>query len=377
MRLGRVGGLDLRAQRGRDAVSARAAVGHIRAMPPIRCRAATPRRTLARAVATIACVLASSFAGAAAASGAAVSAGASAEPAPITIIVPFAAGGPTDRVARALLPGLARALGEAVRVRNVGGAGGTVGATEAAQAPPDGRTLLLHHIGMATAPALYRRLPYDPQRDFAPVGRVVDVPMVLVVRAGFDASSAQDAVRAIRSARVSPLVAYAGLGAASHLCGMLLSSALGLDLIQIPYRGTGPALADLLADKVDLMCDQTTNTVGPITDGRLRGIAVTTPARLPSLPGLPTAAQVGIPDLRLSIWHGVFAPRDTPRAVLDTLARALQSALREPAFASTAAAFDARVASPLEATPAALGALLASETARWAPIIRRTGQFAD
>ena len=297
--------------------------------------------------------------------------------APITLIVPFAAGGPTDQVARALLPGLEKALGEPVRVRNVGGAGGTAGATEAAGAPPDGRTLLLHHIGMATAPSLYRRLPYDPQRDFAPIGRVVDVPMVLVARAGFEAANAREAIRSIRSAATSPLVAYAGLGAASHLCGLLLANALGVDLIQIPYKGTGPALVDLLAGRIDLMCDQTTNTVAPILDGRLRGIAVTTPERLPTLPALPTTAQVGIAGMRLAIWHGLYAPAGTPAATLETLSRALREALREASFVATAARFDGRVASQAEATPAAMRALLAAETARWAPIIRRTGQFAD
>lgn len=295
----------------------------------------------------------------------------------ITIIVPFSAGGPTDQVARALLPGLERALGEPIRVRNVGGSGGTSGATEAAGAKPDGRTLLLHHIGMATAPALYRRLPYDPQRDFLPIGRIVDVPMVLVARPGFGAPNPRDAIRSIRSPKSSPLVAYAGLGAASHLCGLLLANALGVDLIQIPYKGTGPALVDLLAGKVDLMCDQTSNTVAPILDGRLRGIAVTTPERLPTLPDLPTTAQVGIGGTRLAIWHALYAPKGTPAAVIETLSRALREALREPAFVATAARFDGRIANPEEATPTAMRAFLAAESARWGPIIRKTGQFAD
>ena len=297
--------------------------------------------------------------------------------APVTIIVPFAAGGPTDKVARALVPAFERALGEPVEVRNVGGAGGTAGATEAAGASPDGRTLLMHHIGMATAPALYRHLPYDPQRDFVPIGKVVDVPMVLVGRPGFEPASAQAAIRAIRARQSSPLVAYAGLGAASHLCGLLLAGALQVDLIQIPYRGTGPALVDLLAGKVDLMCDQTSNTVAPIRDGRLRGLAVTTPARLSRLPELPTTAQSGLATLRLSIWHGLYVRSGTPLARVDALARAMQSALRDPSFIAVAASFDGVIATPAEATPAGLRALLAAETARWAPIIRRTGQFAD
>lgn len=299
------------------------------------------------------------------------------ETAPITIVVPFAAAGPTDAVARALAPGLSAALAEPVTVRNHAGAGGTAGADAVARAPADGRTLLLHHVGMATAPVLYRQLPYEPQRDFVPLGRVVDVAMTLVARADFPGRTGAEALRTIRRGQADLLVAYAGLGAASHLCGLLLADALGVDLIQIPYRGTGPAMVDLIDGKVDLLCDQTTTTTKPLQEGRIKGLAITSPSRVAGLPDLPTVAELGLPGLQLTIWHGLYAPAGTPAPVVDRLARALQATLRDPRFVAEMARIDGVLPGAGEASPDALRRLLATETRRWTPVLRRTGQFAD
>jgi len=313
----------------------------------------------------------------AAAAAPADSPGDGAGPQPITLVVPFAARGPTDTVARALAAAMAEQSGYPVVVENRSGAGGTAGAAWVARAAPDGLTLLLHHIGMATAPTLYRSLPYDPRRDFEPVGRIVDVPMTLVARPGFPAVTLADAVRHIRRHQDSIVVAYAGLGAASHLCGLLLSVSLDVDLIQVPYRGTGPALVDLQAGQADLMCDQTTNTGEPIRAGRIRGLGVTSAHRLAGLPGLPTAAEAGIAGLELSIWHGLFAPRGTPPEILQRLTQALQAALASPVFVRSMNDMQVVIASREQSSPAGLRTLLAAEIARWAPIIRKAGQYAD
>ena len=295
----------------------------------------------------------------------------------MTLVVPFAANGPTDTVAQVLAAALGEQLGRPVVVENVAGAGGTAGSAAVARALPDGATLLLHHIGMATAPALYRSLPYDPRRDFEPIGRIADVPMTLVARPGWPASDAVAAMRYIRRHQDSLVVAYAGLGAASHLCSLLLSLSLGVDLIQVPYRGTAPALQDLQESRADLMCDQTTNTSGAIRAGRVLALAVTSPRRLAGLPALPTMGEAGVRGLELAIWHGLFAPGGTSPAVLARLSLSLQAALESPSFVRAMSEMQVVIASREQATPAALGALLASETARWAPILRKAGQYAD
>ena len=296
---------------------------------------------------------------------------------PLTVVVPFAARGPTDTLARALAAAITEQTGQTVVVENRPGAGGTVGASRVARAAADGRTLLLHHVGMATAPALYRTLPYDPRRDFDPVGRVADVPMTLVARPGLPVRGLADAIRLIRGDAASIVVAYAGLGAASHLCGLLLSLALEVDLIQVPYAGTGPALADLQAGQADLMCDQTTNTTAAIRAGRIVALGVVGSARLSGFPDLPSVAEVGVRGLDLSIWHGLYSPRGVPPQALARLTRLLQAGLQSDAFVRAMADWQVVVASREQATPAALRHHLASEIARWTPLIRKAGQYAD
>jgi tripartite-type tricarboxylate transporter receptor subunit TctC len=248
----------------------------------------------------------------------------------VTIIVPFSAGGPTDTVTRLIAQSMSKTLGQQVIVENVGGAGGTIGATRAAKAAPDGYTLLLHHIGMATAPALYRKLPYRPLDDFEPIGLITDVPMTLVAKKEFPSKDLRELVAYVKSNKDKISYANAGLGAASHLCGMLFMSAIDTDLTTVPYKGTAPAMNDLLGGQVDFMCDQTTNTTSQIKAGKIKVYGVTTKKRVPSLPEVPTLHEAGLPGFEVAIWHGLYAPKGTPKPVIDSLAAALQQALRDP-----------------------------------------------
>ena len=249
---------------------------------------------------------------------------------PITMIVPFAAGGPTDTVGRLIAEPMTRVLGQQVLVENVGGAGGTLGAARVAKADPDGHTILLYHIGQATSVSLYRKLPYDPATDFTPVGRVTDVPMTLVTRPDMEASSVGDLLSYIAKNKDDVTLVNAGVGSASHLCGMVLMKALGAPMTTIPYKGTAPAMTDLIGGRVDVMCDQSTNTSGQIKSGNIKAYGVTANKRLASLPDLPTLAESGLDGFEVSIWHGIWAPKGTPAAVVSKLENALQAALEGP-----------------------------------------------
>src|SRR4029077_13360532 len=231
---------------------------------------------------------------------------------PVTLVVPFAAGGPTDKVARDLGEVLRKGLnGQTVIIENVGGAGGTLGAAKVAKAAPDGYTLLLHHIGMATSPALYRKMPYDTLADFEYVGLINEVPMTVGGRATLPATSFAELRQWIDANKGKINLANAGLGAASHLCGLLLQQRLGVDMTTVPYKGTAPAMNDLLGGQVDIMCDQTTNTTQEIEGGKIKAFAVTTPKRLtiPSLAKLPTLDESGLKGFNVTIWHGLYAPK--------------------------------------------------------------------
>ncbi|MGV3654967.1 MAG: tripartite tricarboxylate transporter substrate-binding protein, partial [Noviherbaspirillum sp.] len=213
----------------------------------------------------------------------------------ITMLVPFAAGGPTDTVARLIAQAMGTKLNQTIIVENVGGAGGTIGAGRAAKASPDGYTIFLHHIGMATAPTLYRKLPYNPLTDFETIGLVTDVPMTIVARKDFPAKDFKEVVSYVKANKDKVTYANAGVGAASHLCGMLLMTALGTEMTTVPYKGTGPAMNDLLGGQVDLMCDQTTNTTSQIKSGKIKVYGVTTKDRVASLPDVPTLSEAGLP----------------------------------------------------------------------------------
>lgn len=296
---------------------------------------------------------------------------------PITIIVPFAAGGPTDTVARLVAEPMTRTLGQQVLVENVGGAGGTLGARRVAKADPDGYTLLLHHIGQATSASLYRKLAYNPATDFASIGLIIDVPMTIIGKPGLKPNTAAELIEFIKSGKENVTLANAGVGAVSHLCGMLLQTALDTQVTTVPYKGTGPAMTDVLGGQVDILCDQTTNTTGHIQSGKVKAYAVTTPKRLSTLPDLPTLDESGVKGFEVTAWHGLYAPAGTPKAAVDKLAAALQAALRDEKVVQRFADLGAEPVAQELATPAALEKHLQAEIAKWKPVIEAAGVYAD
>ena len=295
----------------------------------------------------------------------------------ITMVVPFSAGGPTDTVTRLVAEAMSKDLGQQIVVENVGGAGGTLGAGRVASADPDGYTLLLHHIGMATSATLYRKLAYDTLNAFEYVGLVTDVPMAIVARKDLEPADLKGLIEYMKANKDTVTVANAGIGAASHLCGMMLMSALQTQFTTVPYKGTGPAMTDLLGGQVDVMCDQTTNTTKQIQGGTIKAYAVTSSARLGNLPDIPTAEEAGLPGFQVGIWHGVYAPKGTPAEVTERLSKSLQLALKDPNVVARFAELGTTPSSEADATPAALKAKLEGEIARWKPVIEAAGQYAD
>jgi tripartite-type tricarboxylate transporter receptor subunit TctC len=295
----------------------------------------------------------------------------------ITMVVPFAAGGPTDTVARLVAQSMGTKLKQQIIIENVGGAGGTIGAARVAKSAPDGYTIFLHHIGHSTAPTLYRKLPFNAIDSFEPIGLVTDVPMTLVARKDFPAKDFKELLAYVKSHKDKVTYANAGVGSASHLCGMLFMSAIGTELTTVPYKGTGPAMNDLLGGQVDFMCDQTTNTTGQIKGGKIKAYAVTTRTRVPSLPEIPTMSEAGLPGFEVAVWHGMYAPRGTPKKIVDTLAGALQYALKDPVVKQRFADLGTEPVPDSRATPEALRAHLKSEINRWGPIITKAGAYAD
>jgi tripartite-type tricarboxylate transporter receptor subunit TctC len=295
----------------------------------------------------------------------------------ITVIVPFAAGGPTDTVTRLVAESMSKSLGQQMIVENVGGAGGTLGAARLAKAEPDGYTLLLHHIGMATSATLYRKLPYDPKAAFAPVGLVTEVPMVLVARKDFPPNTLQELITYVKENKDTVTYANAGVGAASHLCGMLFMQAIETPLTTVPYKGTGPAMTDLIGGQVDFLCDQTTNTTGQIKGGEVKAYGVFTDQRVAALPDLPTVKEGGLEGLSFGIWHGLYAPAGTPDAVISKLSEALKAALADPKVVERFAELGTAPVPADQATPAALQQKLLAEIDRWKPVIEKAGEYAD
>jgi len=295
----------------------------------------------------------------------------------ITVVVPFAAGGPTDTVARLISQSMAKSLGQTVIVENVAGAGGTIGPKRVAAAKADGYTLVLMHIGISTSVSLYRNLGYNPQTDLSPIGLITDVPMTFIARKDFPPKDMKELIAYVKANKDKVTYANAGVGAASHLCGMLFMTALQTDLTTVPYKGTGPAMTDLMGGQVDFMCDQTTNTTPQIKGGKVKGYSVTTSTRVKSLPDLPTVQESGLKDFHVGVWHGLWAPKDTPKPVIDKLAAALQAAIKDPNVISKFAELGTEPVPVAQATPAALAAHLKSEIEKWAPIIKKAGIYAD
>lgn len=296
---------------------------------------------------------------------------------PITMLVPFAAGGPTDTVARVTAQTMGKILGQTIIVENATGAGGTIATARAARAEPDGYTILIHHIGISTAATLYRKLPYDTKTAFAPIGLVTNAPMTIIGRPNLPANSLAELITYIKANGDKMTFGNAGLGAASHLCGMLFMTAIDKQVLTVPYKGNGPVMNDLIGGQIDLTCDQTTNTTGPIGSKLVKGYAVTTKTRLSSMPDLPTADEAGLKGFEVGAWHGIYAPKGTPDDVVAKLAKALQEALRDPELMKRFGDINTDVVPQDQATPQALKAKLDSEVDRWAPIIRATNQFAD
>lgn len=296
---------------------------------------------------------------------------------PISIVVPFAAGGPTDTLARNLAAHMTKTLKQQVIVENRAGAGGTLGVGVVAKSKPDGYQILLHHIGMSTAPTLYRKLPFNPLTDFEFIGQVADVPMTLIARTGLPPDNYKDFVTYIKANKDKLNLGNAGLGAASHLCGLLFLSRIQADIQTVPYNGTGPAMTALMGNQIDLMCDQTTNTTGPIQSGRVKVFGATTKKRIPSLPYVPTLQEQGLKDFEVAVWHGLYAAKGTPKPVLDKLNGALNAAIKDQQFKDSLVKLGAEAVTPDRATPESLAKHLKAEIEKWAPVIKAAGTYAD
>jgi tripartite-type tricarboxylate transporter receptor subunit TctC len=299
---------------------------------------------------------------------------------PVTIVVPFAAGGPTDKVARDLAEAMRKPLGgQSIIIENAAGAGGTIASNKVAKSSSDGYTLLLHHIGLSTAPSLYRTLPYKTLDDFEYLGMINEVPMTLIGRATLPANDYAELARWIDANKGKINLANAGLGAASHLCGLLFQSSIQVEMTTVPYKGTGPAMTDLIGGQVDLMCDQTTNTSAQIESGKVKAYAVTPSRRLttPALKNVPTLDEAGIKGFNVSVWHGLYAPKGTPTAVTDKLNAALRVALKDPEFIKREESLGAVVITDARLGGAEHKKFVEAEIAKWGPIIKAAGQYAD
>jgi tripartite-type tricarboxylate transporter receptor subunit TctC len=292
---------------------------------------------------------------------------------PITIIVPAAAGGPTDTVARLIGESMSRTLGQTILVENVGGAGGTIGMTRVSKSAPDGYTLAVWHIAHATAPALYDSIKYDVVGDFDPIGRITDVPMTLVSKIDLPPKNVTEIVAWMKANGEKATYGHAGIGSASHLCMLVLMKELGIQMNGVPYRGTGPAMNDLLAGQFDVMCDQTTNTTNQIKEGKIKGFAVTTKAKVSSLPDLPTLDATAVKGFEATAWHAMWAPKGLPKEATDKLVPALQAALKDPKVIERFASLGTEPVAAALATPAALKSQLEAEVKRWSAIIKAAG----
>lgn len=292
---------------------------------------------------------------------------------PITLILPAAAGGPSDTVARLIAESMSRTLGQSIIVENVAGASGTVGMARVAKSAPDGYTIAVWHIAQSTAPALYDNLKYDVLNDFDHIGRITDVPMTLVSKTALPTKDVGELIAWIKSHGDKATYGHAGIGSASHLCAMMLQKELGVTMNGVAYRGTGPAMNDLLGGQFDVMCDQTTNTTNQIKDGKIKGYAVTTKFKVSSVPDLPTLDSTAIKGFDVSAWHAVWAPKGLPKDVTDKLVSALQAALKDEKVVARFKDLGTEPVAQDQATPAALKSQLAAEIPKWGAVIKAAG----
>jgi tripartite-type tricarboxylate transporter receptor subunit TctC len=295
----------------------------------------------------------------------------------VTLVMPFSAGGPGDTLARILGQGMTKVLGKQVIIENAAGAGSTIGAAKAASAKPDGHTVLMNHISHATNPALYRNLRYNTEADFEPIGLVADLPSAFVARKDFPANNFAEFLAYVKANKDKLNYGHAGTGSASHLCGLLFFSTIQTQVTTVPYKGTGPAMNDLMGGQIDFMCDQIVNVMSPIKGGKIKPYAVTSPARAEALPNLPSAAEAGLPGFEVNIWYAMFAPKGTPKPVIDKLVAALNEALKDPEVKSRFADLGAVAASPDRANPEFLRSFVKSEIERWGAVIRAAGVYAE
>ncbi len=296
---------------------------------------------------------------------------------PVTMVVPFAAGGPTDKVARELALSMSKALKQQVIIDNSPGAGGTIAAKKVMNAPKDGYTVLIHHIGMSTAPTLYRKLGYDPLTDFEHLGQVADVPMVLVGNKDLPAKNFTELLAYIKANGTKVAYANAGIGSASHLCGLLFMSAVQQDMTTVPYKGTGPALTDLIGGQVQLMCDQTTNLAGQLKAGSVKAFGATTSQRVAAFKDIPTLQEQGLKNFEVNVWHAVYAPKGTPKAATDKLSAAIKAGINDAGFKAKMADLGANVPNDKNASPEGHKAHLKAQINVWAPLIKKAGTYAD
>jgi tripartite-type tricarboxylate transporter receptor subunit TctC len=293
---------------------------------------------------------------------------------PIVLVVPFAAGGPTDKIARDIAESLRKPLGQSVVVENVGGAGGTLGTARALRAPADGYTLLIHHIGLSTAPALYKKLGYKSE-DLEFLGLINEAPSTLIGRPGFPAANFAELRKYLAANPGKINLANAGSGSASHLCSLMLQSAMKTDMTFVPYKGTGPAMNDLLGGTVDLMCEQATNSTPQIEANKVKAYGVTSAQRskVPALASVPTLAESGLAGFNFTVWHGLYAPRGTPPEVLQKLNAALRAALKDPELVKRQEALGITVVTDGRLAPAEHRKFFESELSRWTKTIKEAG----
>jgi tripartite-type tricarboxylate transporter receptor subunit TctC len=296
---------------------------------------------------------------------------------PVSILVPYAPGGSTDVIARVLAEHMARDLGQAVVVENLGGAGGTIGTAKVVRAPNDGHTVLFHNTGLVIAPSLYNKLNFDVSKDLEPIAHAGDVPMILVRNSKFAPATVGELIKHMKAKPGEVKFAHAGVGATSYLCAVLFNQATATTTTMVPYRGTGPALMDVLAGNVDMICDQPVSTSAYLQAGTLKAYAVATQERLPILPSVPTFTESGLPGFQLAVWHGFYAPKGTPQPVIDRLNKAVRAAFANPVVVKRLAELGVVLPQGDRLKPEALREFTASELKAWPPVLAAAGASID